>query len=152
MTQPALDFFSKRAIYAKQETTEGTDATPSASTNGILLMDGKRSSAYDSVARPVDTPWFGNDPVGITNTRAIYEGDFELFSPATPGQVTTGNYVQEVLLLCSGMAVTKSASAPKTTTYSPISTAIPSMTAYTADFGQAAPSCSALARIPPASR
>lgn len=128
MTQPVLDFFAKRAFYAKQETTEGTDSTPSTSVNGILLLDGSASSAYDSVARNIDTPWFGNDPVGIANVRGLVEGDFELFSPATPGQASTGNYVQDVLLLTAGMAITKSASAPKSTTYTPISAAIPSMT------------------------
>lgn len=130
MTQPALDFFARRAFTAKIETTEGTDATPSNTTDGILLLNGAVSTAYDTIERPIDTPYFGNDPAAIANTRGIIEGDFELFSPATPGQVATGNYVQEVLLTASGMAVVKSATTPKSTTYNPISSAIPSATFY----------------------
>jgi hypothetical protein len=130
MTQPALDYFTRRGFLCKIETTEGTDATPSNTTDGVLLLNGSVSTAFDTIERPVDTPYLGNDPISVANTRGLIEGDFEIFSPATPGQVSTGNYVQESLLLASGMAVTKSASAPKSTTYSPISSAFPSATMY----------------------
>jgi hypothetical protein len=128
MAQPALDFFIKRAFVAKIEGTEGTDSTPSNVTDGILLLNGQRSTEFDKVERTTDRNFFGNYPFSVANERGIVEGDFELFSPATPGQVSTGNYVQEVILTTAGMTAVKSASAPKSTTYNPISAAIPSAT------------------------
>jgi hypothetical protein len=130
MAQPALDFFTRRAFTCKIEVTEGTDSTPSNSTDGILLLNGSTSTAFDKVERQIDRPFFTNDPFVVANTRGIIEGDFEIFCPATPGQATTGVYVQEVLLTTAGMTAVKSASSPKSTTYNPITSSIPSATMY----------------------
>lgn len=130
MAQPALDFFTKRAFTGKIEVTEGTDAAPSNSTDGLLLFNGSTSTEFDKVERPFDAPYFSDYPFVVGNKRGIIEGDIELFSPATPGQVTTGNYVQEQILLPAGLTVVKAASAPKSTTYNPVSSAIKSLTMY----------------------
>lgn len=128
MAQPALDFFTKRAFAAKIESTEGTDASPSNTTDGILLLNGQFSTEFDKIERPTDTPYFTNYPMVVGNKRGIIEGDFELFSPSAPGQASNGNYVQEQILLAAGMTVVKAASAPKSTTYNPISASVPSAT------------------------
>ncbi len=129
MTQPALDFFKKRALLVKAETTEGTDSTPVAGTDGFRLFDGTTSTAFDKIERALDKPFFGGDPFGVANKRATIEGSFELYPPATPGAASTSDADCAKVLLPAGMAVTKDAVA-KTTIYNPISSAIPSATAY----------------------
>jgi hypothetical protein len=129
MAQPALAPFTTRGCAIKAEVTEGTDSVPTAALNAVKLFDGNTFTEFDPVERNEDRAFFGGRTFGVTNERAGIEGDFELFSPATPGQVATGNYVQEQILLCGGMTVVKSAGG-KTTRYNPISAAIPSVSAY----------------------
>lgn len=129
MAQPALESFTKRGLAMKAEAVEGTDIVPTAGADGILLFEGTSGTEFDRVERNVDRPFFTGQPFGVANKRAFIEGDFELFSPATPGQVATGNAVNEVLLLSGGMTVVKSAGG-KTTTYNPISGGIISASAY----------------------
>lgn len=127
--QPALDFFKKRALLLKAEATEGTDSLPVGATDGFRLFDGSSSTEFDRVERPLDKPFFGGDPFAVANKRAKIEGDFELYPPATPGAATTSDADCARILLPAGMAVVKD-NVAKTTTYSPISSGIPSATAY----------------------
>lgn len=129
MAQPALDFFKKRNLLLKAEVTEGTDASPVGATDGFRLFDGSSSTEFDKVERPLDRNFFGGDPFVIANRRAKIEGEFELYPPATPGAASTSDADCAKILLPSGMAVTKNLPA-KTTIYNPISSAIPSATAY----------------------
>lgn len=129
MTQPALDFFRKRAVLLKAEGTEGTDALPVAGTDGFRLFDGSSSTEFDKDERNVDKPHFGASPFVTTNHRAKIEGTFELYPPATPGAASTSDADCAKVLLPSGMAVTKNA-VTKVTRYNPISAAIPSYTGY----------------------
>lgn len=129
MAQPPLDQFRKRLLTLAIEGTEGTDANPTALANAILLMNGSSGTEFDTVERPIDRPFFTNDPFVVANKRAFIEGDFELYPPATPGAATTSSAVCEPLLLPAGMTVVKNAGA-KTTTYNPISSGIPSSSAY----------------------
>lgn len=129
MAQPALDFFKKRALLLKAEVTEGTDSSPVAGTDGFRFFDGSSSTEFDKVERPLDKSFFGSDPFVVTNKRAKIEGQFELYPPATPGGVSTSDADCAKILLPSGMAVTKDAPG-KTTIYNPISSAIPTATAY----------------------
>lgn len=129
MAQPALDFFKKRNLLIKAEVTEGTDSSPVGATDGFRLFDGNSSTEFDKVERPLDRSFFGGDPFVVANRRAKIEGEFELYPPATPGAVSTSDADCAKVLLPSGMAVTKNAGA-KTSIYNPISSAIPSATAY----------------------
>ena len=129
MAQPALDFFRKRAVLLKAEVTEGVDPTPVAGTDGIRLFDGSSSTEFDTVDRAEDKPHFGANPFVVANRRATIQGTFELYPPATPGQVSTSDADCAKLLLPSAMAVTKDA-VNSITRYSPISSAIPSAAAY----------------------
>ncbi len=129
MAQPALDFFKKRALLVKAETTEGTDSNPVGATDGFRLFDGSSSTEFDKIERPMDKPFFGGDPFSVANKRAKIEGEFELYPPATPGAVSTSDADCAKVLLPAGMAVVKD-NVGKTTKYNPISSAIPSVTAY----------------------
>lgn len=129
MAQPQLDSFIRRGFLLKLEGTEGQDSVPVVGTDGILLLNGSSGTTFEKRTRQTDRAVMGNYAFAVANKGAFIEGDFELFSPATPGQVATGNYVQEILLLSAGMDVVKAAG-PKTTKYSPKSTAIASASGY----------------------
>lgn len=129
MAQPALQYFRRRGLLAKIETTEGTDAVPTTTDNGIIIMDGALSTEVDIYERNVDKTYLGNNPFVTGTRRATVQGTIDLVPPATPGQTTTGNSHVEALLLPCAHAVVKS-SGGKTTTYNPISDAIPSASLY----------------------
>lgn len=129
MAQPALDWFTKRGLLVKQEVTEGTDPVPVAGTNGIMLMNGKAGTEFDKVERPIDRAFFTGNPFAVARKRAFIEGEFEIYSPLTPGAASTSDADCGQLLLGAGMTVTKTLGT-KTTLYTPISTAIISNTAY----------------------
>lgn len=129
MAQPALDFFRRRAVLIKAEATEGTDSLPVPATDGFRFFDGSSSTEFDTVDRNEDKPHFGNNPFGVANRRATLQGTFELYPPATPGAATTSDADCARVLLPSGMAVVKDLPT-KTTRYNPISSGIPSATAY----------------------
>lgn len=129
MAQPALDWFRKRGVLVKAEGTEGTDSVPVAGTDGIMLMNGKAGTEFDKVERPIDRSFFTSDPFAVANKRAFIEGDFELYSPLTPGAAATSSADCEQLLLIAGMTVVKTLGT-KTTRYNPISASIPSASAY----------------------
>lgn len=129
MAQPALDFFKKRALLIKAEATEGTDSLPVPGTDGFRFFDGSSSTEFDKIERNEDRPFFGGNSFGTANHRATIEGTFELYPPATPGAVSTSDAFCDRVLLPAGMTAVKTL-ATKTTRYNPISTGIPSATAY----------------------
>lgn len=129
MSQPSLQSFKRRGLILKAEVTEGTDSVPVVGTNGILLMNGKSGTEFDKKERVIDRAFYTNNPFTVGNKRGFIEGDFELYSPATPGAASTSSADCEPLLLIAGFAATKDAGA-KTTRYSPVSTAIPTASAY----------------------
>ena len=129
MAQPALDYFERRMIAIKAESSEGTDAAPSTSLNTFDLLNGSSGTEFDKVERPRDRSYFTGEAFIVANKRAFVEGDFELCPPVTPGDSSTpGNAPCEVVLFPSGMARTKS-STNGTTIYAPISASIPTVTA-----------------------
>lgn len=129
MAQPQLDFFKKRGVAIALETVEGTDAAPSTTANGVMLMNGSSGTEFDKIERPIDRPHFTGTPFVVGNKRAFIEGEFELYPPETPGAATTSDADCGVLLLPAGMTVVKD-DAAKTTRYNPISADIPSATAH----------------------
>jgi hypothetical protein len=124
MAQPNLEYFSRRALLLKVETTEGTDATPTAGTNAFQLMDGKSAIEFDKVERKLDRPFFTGDPFGISNARGTIDGGFEIVPPGAPG---TDVAAVDAMLQIGGMS---SAKTTGSTRYSPISASIKSATAY----------------------
>lgn len=126
----ALESFRRRALLLKLETTEGTDAVPTAALNAFQLFEGSSGVAADVVERSIDRPYFTNDPFVVANRRAFIEGGFEIVPPAAPGVAVTGVAAIDALLQIGGMARTLTLGPPGRTRYNPISSAIPSGTAY----------------------
>ncbi len=133
MANPSIEFFTRRGLAIKAETTEGTDSSPSSSTNSFQIMDGRSGIVGDPKERPLDRPHLGHDPFLLTNVRGFIEGSIELVPPETPG--TDAAAVAPLLLPC-GMAqtlVTAAAGPPvvdAATKYDPISSSIPTVSAY----------------------
>lgn len=125
-----LESFRSRALLLKLETTEGTDSVPTAALNAFQLFDGSSGVAGDVVERALDRPFYTNDPFVVANPRAFVQGSFEIVPPAVPGNVTTGIAAVDALLQIGGMARTMVPGPPGITRYNPISTLIPSATAY----------------------
>lgn len=124
-----LESFRSRALLLKTETVEGTDSVPTPALDAFQLFEGSSGVAGDVVEREIDRPFFTNNPFVVANPRAFIEGSFEIVPPAVPGNVTTGIAAVDALLRIGGMARTLVAT-PGQTRYNPISTAIPSGTAY----------------------
>lgn len=126
----SLEPFKQRALLLKVETTEGTDAVPTAGLNAFQLFEGKSSVTGATVERSIDRPFFSHDPFVMANLRASVEGSFEIVPPSTPGDVTLGIASVDALLQIGGTARTLTVGPPGKTRYNPISSAIPSGTAY----------------------
>jgi len=129
MAQPNLERFTRRSLLLKPQPTAGVDPVPTPALDGIRLFNGSSSTAFDTVERPTDRDFLGHNEFGVANTRAMIEGDFELYPPTTPGQVATSDADAARILLPAGMAVTKDAG-NKITRYSPISANFPMAAAY----------------------
>jgi hypothetical protein len=126
MAQPNLEFFKTRALLLKLEATEGTDAAPVPATDAFQCMNGKAEIVFDKITRTVDRTFFAGDTVGVTNSRATIDGDFELVPPTNPG---VGAAAVDALLKIAGMAKVLDG-VLFTTRYNPISLAIPTATGY----------------------
>lgn len=125
-----LESFRSRAMLLKLETTEGVDSVPTAALNAFQLFDGSSGVAGDVVERQLDRPFFTHDPFVVANPRAFTQGGFEIVPPAVPGDATAGIAAVDALLRIGGMARTFVAGPPGITRYNPISSGIPSATAY----------------------
>lgn len=123
----ALEFFTQRAVLLKQETTEGVDALPVGATDGLLLLNGSSKIETSTIERAIDKPVFGHDPFVLASYRGTIEGEIELIGNATPGTAPK----LAMLLKLSGLAQTLDAVGPPAfARYNPVSTGIPSGTAY----------------------
>lgn len=125
-----LESFRSRALLLKIETVEGTDSVPTPALDAFQLFEGSSGVTGDVVEREIDRPFFTNNPFVVANPRAFIEGSFEIVPPAVPGNVTTGIAAVEPLLRIGGMARTLVVGPPGSTRYNPISSLIPSGTAY----------------------
>ncbi len=132
----SLESFRNRALLLRLETVEGTDSIPTAALHAFQLFDGSSGVEGDVVDREIDRPFFTNSPFVVANPRAFIEGSFEIVPPTMPGDATNGIAAVDALLQIGGMARTLTAAVvgppavPGSTRYNPISTMIPSATAY----------------------
>jgi hypothetical protein len=120
----SLESFERRGLALKIETTENVDAVPTSALNAFLLMNGSSGVESEKIERPIDRPFFGADPFVNGLFRGYIEGDFEVLGAATAGLTAP----IAPLLRIGGMAETLVAST--SATYNPISSAIPSASAY----------------------
>ena len=124
-----LERFRNRALLLKVETTEGTDATPTAAADAFQLMDGSSGLTSEKIERDIDRPFFGNTPFVNTNVRGFIEGGFEIVPPSAA--ITAASKASiDALLRVGGMAKTFVAGPPAVLRYNPVTNAIASGTAY----------------------
>jgi len=115
----------KRVILAKVETTEGTDSTPSASQNAVLVRSIDMAPMQsDVVQRELVRPYMGNYESLLANTRVEVTIEVELAGSGTAG--TAPNY--GALLKSCGFAETIVAAT--SATYGPVSSTFSSCTIY----------------------
>lgn len=112
-----------RLICAKKETTEGTDANPSGTTEACQVIDLEASVDADEVEREISTPYLGAKDVVLTQRQRTFKFDVEVAGSGTAGTPPAwGPYVQ-----ACGFSETI---VNNTVVYSPISTGFPSLTIY----------------------
>jgi hypothetical protein len=124
-----LERFRNRALLLKVEATEGVDALPVPATDAFQLFDGSSGLTGETVERMVDRPFFTHDPFVVTSSRGFVEGGFEMVPP-TGAYTGVTKAAVDALLRVGGMAKTFVAGPPAVVRYNPVSTAIPSATAY----------------------
>lgn len=123
-----LEYFKRRGLLLKIETTEGTDAVPTPALDAFQVFDGSSGIDSDKIERDVDRPFFTHNPFVNTNLRGFVEGGFEIVPPA--GTLTAVSKASiNALLQTAGTAKTF-VTTPATVRYNPISSAIPSATGY----------------------
>lgn len=133
MANPNIETFDRRGMVLKLETTEGTNSNPTTLLNAIQVLDGKSKVQSDTIERKLDRPFWNSTRKKATNFRGSIEGSIELVPMLNPG---VGPASVDALLQIAGMARTytvPSAGPPiviGTTTYNPISSNIPSATAF----------------------
>jgi len=115
----------KRLILAKTETTEGTDPTPSATTNAVLVRNlDIVPMQSDVVQRELVRPYLGNYEQLLANTRVEVSFEVELAGSGAAG--TAPNY--GALLKACGLSETVVATT--SVTYAPVSSSFSSCTIY----------------------
>lgn len=124
-----LENFKRRGLLLKVETVEGTDAAPVTSADAFQLFDGQSGITSDKIERPVDRPFFGHDSFVNANLRGFIEGGFEIVPPAAPYSGSSKAAV-DALLRIAGNAKTYVVGPPEILRYNPISSGIPSGTAW----------------------
>ena len=124
-----LEYFKNRGLLLKLETTEGLDASPVPASDAFQLLDGSSGIDSDRIEREVDRPFFTHDPFVVTRLRGYVQGKFEVVPPVGP-HISTSKASVDALLKIAGMAKTFVAGPPPIVRYNPISSAIPSATAY----------------------
>jgi hypothetical protein len=131
----SLEKFRNRALLLKVETTEGTDATPTAGADAFQLFDGASGLTADKIERPIDRPFLGNTPFVNSNIRGFIEGACEIVPPAAIADGAAKAPI-DALLRIAGMAKTYTAAdagppeVKASILYNLISTAFPSGTGY----------------------
>jgi hypothetical protein len=75
----------RRALIAKEEATEGVNASPSGVNDGIIVRDLEISVDSDDVEREIATPWLGANKVIYTKRQAVFNFDVEIAGSGTAG-------------------------------------------------------------------
>lgn len=121
-----LESFQSRTAAIKIETTEGTDAVATFSTNAFRLLNGTSGIEAEKMERELDRATWGAKPFVPTGLKGFIEGDVEMIGSTTNGQASP----LSPLLRIGGMAETLVVGPPALARYNPIATAIASASAY----------------------
>lgn len=119
-----IQLFEQRSMLLKIESSYGTDPTPTAGTNAMLIMEGSCKLMADKLDRNVDAAYFGAHPFVLVGKRAEVEFEIDLVGHATPG---TAAPCGPILRSC-GMSETLSAGV--SATYAPVSSSFASATIW----------------------
>ena len=123
-----FDQFDLRALLLKLETVEGDDAAPTGAADALQIINGSGGLSAEQLEREIDRPFFGGRKATRISQAMNWAGDIELVGAAAPG---TAAPISSVLQI-AGHAETLDVTTPgdENTEYNPISTGIPSATAY----------------------
>jgi len=115
----------KRTLLCKLESSYGTDPTPTAGSNGILVRDLTIEPVQsDEVSRDLIRPYLGVYETLLANTRVNVTADVEMVGSGTAGDEPA----YAPLLKSCGLAVTTVSSTSNT--YAPVSTSFSSCCIY----------------------
>jgi hypothetical protein len=116
-----MALFKNRTLASKIEATEGTNATPSLTTDAALVLDLEIGVDSDEVEREISYPWLGSREVVYTKKQATFNFSVEMAGSGTAGTAPAwGRFIQ-----ACGFSETIVGS---TVVYSPISSGFPSLT------------------------
>lgn len=111
----------KRLLASKIETNEGVNASPSATTDAILVVEPEVTVDTEEVEREIAYPWFGAQKVVYSKRQMTFNFDVEISGSGTAGTApAVGRYLQ-----ACGFSETI---VNNTVVYSPISSGFPSLT------------------------
>jgi hypothetical protein len=90
-----------KAFLLKREVTYGTDATPAAATNAILLRNTKISPINaEMVSREIDSAAMGHMEDIAVGTEMVVEGEVEFAGSGTAGTAPAWGHAAAHLRLC----------------------------------------------------
>jgi hypothetical protein len=126
--------YRNRVLYSAIEATEGVNANPSATTDGIQVLDLEITVSSESVERELSKPWLGANPVVYTQKKTTFSFGVEVAGSGTAATPPAwGRYLQasgfSQTLVANNAAAT--ATIPWTgaaVVYSPVSSGIISLT------------------------
>ena len=123
-----FDQFDLRALLLKIEATEGTDSAPVPATDALQLINGSGGLSADQLEREIDRPFFGGRKATRISQAMNWAGDIELVGAASPGTAAPISTALQI----AGHAETLDVSTPgdENAEYNPISTGVPSATAW----------------------
>jgi hypothetical protein len=121
-----LESFEQRALLLKIEATEGVDASPAGGANAFRILNGQSGVEAEELKLERDAPYFTADPFVPVGRYGFIEGDVEVVGHATAGQASP----LSPLLRIGGNAETLVVGPPAGARYNPISTGVPSASAY----------------------
>lgn len=128
--------FRNRVLYSALETTEGQNASPSSTTDGIQVLDLEIGVTSEEVEREISTPWLGAKPVVYTQKRTTFSFGVEIAGSGTAATPPAwGRYLQAAGFAQTLVAnnATATATIPWTgaaVVYSLVSTGFASLTMY----------------------
>jgi hypothetical protein len=116
--------FEQRTILLKIETTYGTDASPTGTSDAVLSFEGSVAFEADKLDRKQDRAFFGGDPFVLIGKRAMVEFDFDMIGATSLG---TAAPIGPVLRACGHSQTLNNG---VSTTYAPVSTGFSAATIY----------------------
>lgn len=126
--------FENRVLYSALEQTEGVDANPSSTTDGIQVLELEINVASEEVERELSVPWLGAKPVVYTAKRTTFSFGIEIAGSGTQNLAPAwGRYLQaagfsQTLIANNATATDTIPWTGAAVVYSPISTGFPSLT------------------------